>query len=182
MQIRYCVLLLAVCLAVFSVSCGATSDSPGREAARVSSPSSRSSVNATEEYLNSLPLRERQVEQWKLDTQEWLELKQDARKQMREWVDDATPKCEDFFGTRNCRWVIVELEESAVCGYKHSRQIREADMEKTGHYYGVLVNEQGRISGGYHWIASYQHLAYQDGAVLNITQCWNQNPGEYVMD
>ena len=176
MMIRYAFPLLYLCLIVLAVSCGTTNDTGPSPTGQLTP------AQATEEYLKSLPQWERQAAQLRLDEQARLELKQDAREQMRQWVDEATPKCKDFFGSGNCRWVIIELEESDICRYKFSRQIQESEMEKEGHYYGVLVNEQGLKSGGYHWIASFNHLAYQDGAVLNITQCWNQNPEEYVME
>ena len=134
---------------------------------------------ATEEYLRSLPIGERMRAQILLDEQTRQDLKLNAQDQLKQWEVEARPKCDDYFGTANCRLVIIELEPSERCPFKFSKFVKSLDDVKwNGHYYGLFVNEAGYLRGGFHWVASHQHLAHVDGYVLNITKCWNKYPEE----
>ena len=135
-------------------------------------------VDSTEEYLASLTLEERMRAQFFLDEERRNELKLDAHQQLALWLEDAVPNCENFFGTKKCELRVVELEPSKTCGWKWNRSIYPDDVKFDGQYYARLTDEEGYLSGGYEWIASYDHRAYVNGAVLNITQCWNANPSE----
>ena len=140
-------------------------------------------VEATKEYLESLPLLERQQAQWHLDRDKEEELKHDARQQVKKWISESTHQCQEFYGSKNCNPGIMELEPSEVCGFKFYKPLASMDeLKAKGHYYVVLNNTDGYVSGGYMWIASYGHQAYIDGAVLNITQCWATNPSEIGQD
>ena len=140
-----------------------------------------SSLDPTQEYLDTLPLWERQVAMQRIAAENRRKLRLDAKQQMLLWLENAVPDCKDFFGSKDCNPVFIELEPSEICDWKFSRQIKENELTEKGHYFGALAAEKGGLSGGYMWIASYRHQAYQDGAVLNIVQCWNQNQTEAML-
>ena len=78
---------------------------------------------------------------------------------------------------------MVALKPSEMCDWKFAEAISSKnDLEAEGHYYAILGNEDGVLSGGYQWIASHNHKAYSDGAVLNITKCWAEYPSEMQFD
>ena len=138
---------------------------------------------ATEEYLMSLPLGERMRAQILLDEKERIALRLNAQEQLTQWIEEASPRCADYFGTSGCHPVVIELEESERCPFSWSRYATKPnDIEETGHYYVSLRNKGGDLAGGFHWIASFNHQAYVDGYVLNITKCWNKYPEEMEMD
>ena len=146
-------------------------------------PVSEANVESTKEYLESLPLPERQQAQWHLDQEKREALKHNARQQVKKWIAESTPQCLEFFGSKNCNLALMELQPSEICGFKfHNALSSIEELKAKGHYYVSLVNANGYTSGGYMWIASYGHQAYMDGAVLNITQCWAVNPSEIGQD
>lgn len=167
-------------LAMFTLGCGSSAEPDIKERPTPTAELDASpTADATKEYLLSLPKWERQQAQWKLDQEEKERVKHNAREQVQQWIDWATPDCKDFYGSGNCEPAIIELVPSEVCGFKFGKLIRNVDdVQAQGHYYVMLVHEKGYRSGGYEWIASYGHKAYRDRAVLNITQCWAANPSE----
>ena len=182
---RHIVAVFLMSVFILSSACGITENTgPGSETSEAESlVQEQAIIQATEEHLASLPKWERDRLKMIEDEKARSELRLDAKRQMELWVQESGPKCDDYFGTSGCNLTVIELQPSERCGWRFSRYIRSLnDLKENGHYYGLFVNEQGRLSGGYHWIASFNHQAYVDGAVLNITQCWNENPSETQLD
>ena len=137
------------------------------------SPTETPKIESTKEYLASLPILERQDAEWKILQERENERKFDARIQANQWIDFSMPKCHEFFGTKKCKLGIVELVPSEVCKFKFGEPLRSTkDMEGEGHYFLTLN------AGGYIWVASYGYEARVGGGVLNITDCWAENPSE----
>ena len=178
--LKYSAITLGIFLSISFLACGSVANTP---IIPETNSSSQVRAESTEEYLRSLPQSERMVAQARLDEKARLDLKLNAHEQLKLWSVEAGPKCDDFFGTANCIFLIIELERSELCPFKFSRYIRSlSDVKEKGHYYGLFVNQDGRLSGGYHWVASYNHQAYVDGGVLEITKCWARNPQEREME
>ena len=183
-----CLSLIALALFIsLTLGCGSTvldaGDGPTHIEATGTPTNIPPTVDATKEHLASLPIGERMRAQWHLDQEKQEELKRDARKQIAQWITEYIPKCQDFYGTGNCPLSIMELQPSEVCSFKFDRWLLSMDeVRSDGHYFITLAKPEHNIFGGYVWIASYGHEAYYKGTVLNIIDCWAENPSEIGQD
>ena len=181
---------------LLNIGCGvATQDPTGVGSEKEPTPVGFSSSNAdipvaktisldtdlTKQDLDAMPLEERLRAQMRLEELRRAAVRQDATIQAQYWLDRTVPECEHQRGNKACYPVFIELEPSEICGWKWSRQVTQDDLRHDGHYFLALADGEGKPSG-YEWIASHNHQAYRNGAVLDIIyHCWWPNPTEMTL-